>query len=113
MRIKSMKKTAVSLALCGAVLLSALPSVPVVMHDDNLVEAASVCTIDDSKTYQTIRGFGGMNLPEWMGSDLTDAQRQTAFGNGDNELGLTILSCLLYTSPSPRDKRGSRMPSSA
>ena len=25
----------------------------------------------------------------------------------------TILSCLLYTSPSPRDKRQSRMPSSA
>lgn len=97
MRIKSMKKTAVSLALCGAVLLSALPSVPVVMHDDNLVEAASVCTIDDSKTYQTIRGFGGMNLPEWMGSDLTDAQRQTAFGNGDNELGLTILR--VYVNP--------------
>ena len=25
----------------------------------------------------------------------------------------TFLSCLLYTSPSPRDQRGSRMPSSA
>ena len=27
--------------------------------------------------------------------------------------GTTVLSCLLYTSPSPRDQRGSRMPSSA
>ena len=27
--------------------------------------------------------------------------------------GLVITSCLLYTSPSPRDQRGSRMPSSA
>ena len=27
--------------------------------------------------------------------------------------GLTIPACLLYTSPSPRDQRGSRMPSSA
>ena len=26
---------------------------------------------------------------------------------------ITVLSCLLYTSPSPRDQRGSRMPSSA
>ena len=26
---------------------------------------------------------------------------------------LDVLSCLLYTSPSPRDQRGSRMPSSA
>ena len=34
-----------------------------------------------------------------------------ALGNKD---GLkTILTCLLYTSPSPRDQRGSRMPSSA
>ena len=28
-------------------------------------------------------------------------------------LGVTISSCLLYTSPSPRDQRGARMPSSA
>ena len=28
-------------------------------------------------------------------------------------LGATLYSCLLYTSPSPRDQRGSRMPSSA
>ena len=26
---------------------------------------------------------------------------------------ISLLSCLLYTSPSPRDQRGSRMPSSA
>ena len=26
---------------------------------------------------------------------------------------LTVYTCLLYTSPSPRDQRGSRMPSSA
>ena len=28
-------------------------------------------------------------------------------------VGYIIVSCLLYTSPSPRDQRGSRMPSSA
>ena len=28
-------------------------------------------------------------------------------------IALALLSCLLYTSPSPRDQRGSRMPSSA
>ena len=32
----------------------------------------------------------------------------------DNEVATALLqSCLLYTSPSPRDQRGSRMPSSA
>ena len=29
------------------------------------------------------------------------------------QIGTLIYSCLLYTSPSPRDQRGSRMPSSA
>ena len=27
--------------------------------------------------------------------------------------GVDVITCLLYTSPSPRDQRGSRMPSSA
>jgi len=29
------------------------------------------------------------------------------------QVGVDISTCLLYTSPSPRDQRGSRMPSSA
>ena len=37
-------------------------------------------------------------------SVLTDAQR---------EIERMSITCLLYTSPSPRDQRGSRMPSSA
>ena len=40
--------------------------------------------------------------------DPTDA----AFGGADASLG-PCNNCLLYTSPSPRDQRGSRMPSSA
>ena len=34
-------------------------------------------------------------------------------GNGTAEIFRNNKSCLLYTSPSPRDQRGSRMPSSA
>lgn len=52
--------------------------------------ATTLCTIDTSKTYQTIQGFGGINHPEWIG-DLTDSQIQKAFGNGEDELGFTIL----------------------
>ena len=39
----------------------------------------------------------------------------TAFVDAQNFMrhGLLLLPCLLYTSPSPRDQRGSRMPSSA
>ena len=50
------------------------------------------------------------------------AQRQPGFlgvesVRGDDGIGITVSywvdRCLLYTSPSPRDKRQSRMPSSA
>ena len=34
-------------------------------------------------------------------------------GIGDDHSGIVVLSCLLYTSPSPRDATLSRMPSSA
>ena len=54
--------------------------------------AADVVTVDTTTEYQTIRGFGGINLPEWISQgDMTDAQVQKAFGNGEDELGLTIL----------------------
>lgn len=53
--------------------------------------AADTAVVNLSQEYQTIRGFGGIDLPEWTGTGLTDSQRQTAFGNGDNELGMTVL----------------------
>ena len=56
-------------------------------------------------------GFGGEETPNWL-VDVTDL----SFHYKDllGSLGLDRpLVCLLYTSPSPRDKRQSRMPSSA
>ena len=55
-----------------------------------VINAASVATINADKTYQVIRGFGGINLPDW-GVDLTESQRKTAFTNCDNCLGFTVL----------------------
>ena len=52
--------------------------------------AASTVAVDPSARRQTIRGFGGMNHPEWAG-DLTAAQRETAFGNSAGQLGFSIL----------------------
>ncbi|HOU69676.1 MAG TPA: hypothetical protein PKW49_14060 [Paludibacteraceae bacterium] len=40
---------------------------------------------------QLIQGFGGMNHPAWQGYDLTSAQIQKLYGNGDGELGFSIL----------------------
>ena len=52
---------------------------------------AQSLSVDLFDTKQTVRGFGGIVLPEWMGSDLSDAQRTTAFGNDSGQIGLTIL----------------------
>lgn len=84
---KSIGKVAsvvVSLSMC----VSIIGTIPT-----NNVFAATQkdCIIDTSIEYQKIDGFGGINHPEWTGKDLTYAQRQKVFGNGDDELGFTVL----------------------
>ena len=86
MKIVNTAKAVVSAVISGLLIAASVPAAPCFTAD-----AASLCTINTSKTYQTIRGFGGINLPEWVGSDMSSAQVQKAFGNGDDELGLTIL----------------------
>ena len=86
MKIVKTAKAVVSAVISGLIIAASVPAAPCFTAD-----AASLCTINTSKTYQTIRGFGGINLPEWVGSDMSSAQVQKAFGNGDDELGLTIL----------------------
>ena len=44
---------------------------------------------------------------------LSKADAQVTWYNTDNAAHTVTSGCLLYTSPSPRDKRQSRMPSSA
>ena len=39
--------------------------------------------------------------------------KTVTFGERGNQVQVQQITCLLYTSPSPRDQRGSRMPSSA
>ena len=47
-------------------------------------------------------------------SELSKVKKNSTSGDGDNKRIKSNTSlCLLYTSPSPRDKRQSRMPSSA
>ncbi len=79
-------KSAMAAATASVMLFSTALQLPV-----NEVAAADTCVITTGTEYQMIRGFGGINHPEWTGQDLTAAQRQTAFGNGDGELGFTIL----------------------
>ena len=48
-------------------------------------------------------------LAAYLGEQPTTLIRELALRQAEELLGI----CLLYTSPSPRDQRGSRMPSSA
>ena len=62
----------------------------------------------------------GINIPFVFDQDVKDDSRRIQYldkGNTEvrvaTKVRLINQSCLLYTSPSPRDQRGSRMPSSA
>ena len=93
MKIKVPFKRMVSALLAGIIM------VPNMVIN---VSAASVVTVNTNKTYQTIDGFGGINLPEWISQgDMTANQVQKAFGNGKDELGLTILR--IYVSDNSND----------
>lgn len=88
MSMQQKLKASLSVLLAVAMLTPALAVMP---ETEPSVYAADTVVVNTGKEYQTIDGFGGMNHPEWTGSDLTDAQRQKAFGNGKDELGFTIL----------------------
>ena len=62
------------------------------------VFAANDVIINLTQEKQVIRGFGGINHPAWIG-DLTAAQRETAFGNGENQLGFSVLRIYVDENP--------------
>ena len=57
------------------------------------------------------RVLGGLHLPVDLQGVEVDAHEATTAGR--EEAPVEIGACLLYTSPSPRDRTRSRMPSSA
>ena len=78
------------------------------------VKVGSACTISQDGdvfftgvTTATTYAGSGANLTNLPAANLTGALPAISGAN------LTGIACLLYTSPSPRDMRRSRMPSSA
>ena len=65
-----------------------------------------VVDMNDRALRDIVVSLGGPSngMPRETGFDITVASEIMA---------IVCLACLLYTSPSPRDQRGSRMPSSA
>ena len=68
-----------------------------------------------------IQNYEGVVIARKGGSTLSASftVRKISFGEGVERVfplystNIESITCLLYTSPSPRDQRGSRMPSSA
>lgn len=86
MKLKSIGEKFISAMTASAIIFTGFCIAPT-----EITVAAETVVIDTTTEYQTIRGFGGINHPEWTGQDMTASQRQTAFGNGADEMGLTIL----------------------
>ncbi len=93
MKIGTKLKSVVSGVVAAAMMLSVSSTMPTITS----VEAASAVTVNTNKTYQRIRGFGGIDMQEWQGYTLSDAEKARAFGNGDGQLGLTVLR--VYVNP--------------
>ena len=73
--------------------------------------------MDLNKLYKKIRANAGRAVCDYSMIEDGDKVMAAISGGKDSFVMLDTLlylkSCLLYTSPSPRDKRQSRMPSSA
>ena len=71
----------------------------------------------DIENYPGYANISGPDLAEKMFEPLENLGVEHLFGQVERieDLGVTkkIVTCLLYTSPSPRDRQKSRMPSSA
>ena len=69
------------------VIVTTLALVPLCAASEAWAQNATV-TLGSQKQY--IRGFGGMSHAAWIG-DMTPAERALAFGNGDGQLGFSVL----------------------
>ena len=67
----------------------------------------------DSLKYGQPLGFPPSGYPAPQGGYYCGVGADEVYGREISEAHATACICLLYTSPSPRDKRQSRMPSSA
>ena len=78
----------------------------------NRTSGGNDCVIRTNAKYRDLNGWYHVVLK--LNSTLgTAADRATMYVNGQEVTSLASSTCLLYTSPSPRDRTRSRMPSSA
>ena len=83
-------KKSIRALLVGAIMFAMVIGVFPAQQQQVKAASASDAVINLSTKYQEIQGYGGMNHPSWAG-DLTASQRETAFGNSNNQLGFSVL----------------------
>ena len=66
------------------------------------------CMKDVKPCHKKVKGIGGVTCEVALSGTL-----ELVFVTADSEFSVELENCLLYTSPSPRDRQKSRMPSSA
>ena len=82
--------------------------------DINCSISSGKITLGDGDQWLEILGCGMVHPNVLRGCDIDIKKfRGFAFGMGVERLAMLYYGCLLYTSPSPRDRTRSRMPSSA
>jgi O-glycosyl hydrolase len=79
-----------SLALILVITTTSLGQINNGQTNMQLKSTNGTATIDLLNVYQSIRGFGGMNMPDWI-DDLNDDQVDKAFGNAPGQIGLDIM----------------------
>ena len=79
-------------------------------QEDMKFDAAAEAADDGEGLILDMDGYGG---PLHLLLELARKQKVDLARLSILELAEQYIACLLYTSPSPRDQRGSRMPSSA
>jgi len=79
---------------------------------DKIEKAAQVLTADANTAKADPNTISTKRYP-WIKIEFSQLSRVIRVCNYLLVISAVLYSCLLYTSPSPRDQRGSRMPSSA
>ena len=104
----------------GKTRLARLSAIITQLQSKNIVTAKSIAkrhSVSIRTVYRDIRTLEESGIPiiteEGKGYSILEGYNVPPIMFSEEEALALITACLLYTSPSPRDQRGSRMPSSA
>ena len=96
------------------------PAVPIDTVEDPLmgqwqshITSISISTTGTHTIVIESDNYGYIRLIDSSSNEILDREINYSGGVGAETINLSLDACLLYTSPSPRDRTRSRMPSSA